>query len=87
MKVLLVEDNESVAGFIRKGLSEAAHVVDHAGNGRDGVRIAGPRAQERNVREAPRRRVAGPRAGGVSASCMTAAARRPASGRDASGHQ
>jgi two-component system, OmpR family, response regulator len=40
MKVLLVEDNESVAGFVRKGLSEAGHVVDHANNGRDGMFLA-----------------------------------------------
>jgi sugar lactone lactonase YvrE len=44
------------------GTAGARNVI--SGNGRDGVRIAGPRAQERNVREAPRRRVAGPRAGG-----------------------
>ena len=40
MKVLLVEDNESVAGFVRKGLTEAGHVVDHANNGRDGMFLA-----------------------------------------------
>jgi two-component system OmpR family response regulator len=40
MKILLVEDNESVAGFVRKGLSEAGHVVDHANNGRDGMFLA-----------------------------------------------
>ena len=40
MKFLLVEDNESVAGFVRKGLSEAGHVVDHANNGRDGMFLA-----------------------------------------------
>ncbi|MGZ5261879.1 MAG: response regulator transcription factor, partial [Burkholderiales bacterium] len=40
MKVLVVEDNESVAGFVRKGLSEAGHVVDHANNGRDGMFLA-----------------------------------------------
>jgi two-component system OmpR family response regulator len=40
LKVLLVEDNESVAGFVRKGLSEAGHVVDHANNGRDGMFLA-----------------------------------------------
>jgi two-component system OmpR family response regulator len=40
MKVLLVEDNESVAGFVRKGLGEAGHAVDHANNGRDGMFLA-----------------------------------------------
>ena len=37
MKVLLVEDNERVAGFVVKGLNEAGHSVDHAANGRDGL--------------------------------------------------
>ena len=40
MKFLLVEDNESVSAFVRKGLSEAGHVVDHANNGRDGMFLA-----------------------------------------------
>ncbi|WP_306397945.1 response regulator transcription factor [Telluria beijingensis] len=37
MKLLLVEDNERVARFVRKGLTEAGHTVDHADNGRDGM--------------------------------------------------
>ena len=40
MKVLLVEDNERVAQFVRKGLQEAGHTVDHAANGRDGLFMA-----------------------------------------------
>jgi len=40
MKVLLVEDNERVAQFVRKGLLEAGHTVDHADNGRDGLVLA-----------------------------------------------
>ncbi|HLT75757.1 MAG TPA: response regulator, partial [Ferrovibrio sp.] len=40
MKVLLVEDNPQVSQFIRKGLSEGGHVVDHAENGRDGLFMA-----------------------------------------------
>src|SRR5260370_38814033 len=40
MKVLLVEDNERVAGFVKKGLTEAGHTIDHAGNGRDGMFVA-----------------------------------------------
>ena len=40
MKILLVEDNERVAGFLMKGLGEAGHTVDHAGNGRDGLFLA-----------------------------------------------
>jgi two-component system OmpR family response regulator len=40
MKILLVEDNEQVARFVRKGLAEAGHTVDHADNGRDGMFLA-----------------------------------------------
>lgn len=40
MKVLLVEDNERVAQFVRKGLLEEGHIVDHADNGRDGLFFA-----------------------------------------------
>jgi two-component system OmpR family response regulator len=40
MKILLVEDNERVAGFLVKGLREEGHIVDHAGNGRDGLFLA-----------------------------------------------
>jgi two-component system OmpR family response regulator len=40
MKVLCVEDNERVARFVKKGLVEAGHTVDHADNGRDGLFLA-----------------------------------------------
>jgi two-component system OmpR family response regulator len=40
MKVLLVEDNERVANFVKKGLVEAGHTIDHADNGRDGMFLA-----------------------------------------------
>ena len=40
MKILLVEDNERVAGFVKKGLVEAGHTIDHADNGRDGMFLA-----------------------------------------------
>jgi two-component system OmpR family response regulator len=40
VKVLLVEDNGQVADFVTKGLRETGHVVDHAGNGRDGLFLA-----------------------------------------------
>jgi two-component system OmpR family response regulator len=40
MKILLVEDNARVSGFVRKGLAEAGHVVDHAETGRDGLFLA-----------------------------------------------
>ena len=40
MKILLVEDNQQVAQFVRKGLAESGHTVDHADNGRDGLFMA-----------------------------------------------
>ena len=40
MKVLLVEDNDRVAQFVRKGLGEEGHSVDYADNGRDGLFLA-----------------------------------------------
>lgn len=41
MKILLIEDNERMAGFLVKGLREQGHTVDHADNGRDGLFLAG----------------------------------------------
>ena len=40
MKILVVEDNERMARFVIKGLQEAGHTTDHAGNGRDGLFFA-----------------------------------------------
>lgn len=40
MKILLVEDTERVAAFVRNGLRESGHAVDHADNGRDGLFLA-----------------------------------------------
>ena len=40
MRILVVEDDNEIAGFISRGLREAGHVVDHAGNGRDGLFLA-----------------------------------------------
>ena len=40
MKLLLVEDNERVARFVKKGLAEAGHTVDRCDNGRDGMFLA-----------------------------------------------
>jgi two-component system, OmpR family, response regulator len=40
LKILLVEDNSRVVDFVRKGLEESGHTVDHAGNGRDGLFLA-----------------------------------------------
>lgn len=40
MKILLVEDNARVSQFVRKGLEEAGHVLDHAETGDDGLFLA-----------------------------------------------
>ncbi len=40
MRILMVEDDPTVAGFVVKGLREAGHVVEHADNGRDGLFLA-----------------------------------------------
>jgi len=40
MKVLLVEDDDQTAAYIRDGLVEAGHVVDHASSGTDGFVMA-----------------------------------------------
>ena len=40
MRILVVEDDANVAGFVAKGLREAGHVVDLADNGKDGLFLA-----------------------------------------------
>ena len=40
MRILLVEDDVEVARFVKKGLQEAGHTVEHATNGRDGLFLA-----------------------------------------------
>ena len=40
MRILVVEDDRDVAGFVVKGLKEAGHVVEHTANGRDGLFLA-----------------------------------------------
>jgi two-component system OmpR family response regulator len=40
MKILVIEDNEQVAGFLRRGLAEMGHIIDCADNGRDGMFLA-----------------------------------------------
>ncbi len=44
MRILVVEDDRDVAGFVVKGLREAGHVVEHADNGRDGLFMAASEA-------------------------------------------
>jgi len=40
MRILLIEDDLSIANFIRKGLREAGYVVDHASDGIQGLDFA-----------------------------------------------
>src|SRR5258705_5934830 len=40
MKLLLIEDDESTAAHVVKGLGQHGHVVDRATNGRDGLFLA-----------------------------------------------
>ena len=40
MRILVVEDDRKVAGFIRQGLEEEGHVVDVAPDGEDGTALA-----------------------------------------------
>jgi two-component system, OmpR family, response regulator len=40
MRILVVEDDKYLAGFVVRGLKEAGHVVEHVGNGRDGLFLA-----------------------------------------------
>jgi two-component system OmpR family response regulator len=44
MRILLVEDDPTVAQFVVKGLREAGHVIEHADNGRDGLFMAASEA-------------------------------------------
>jgi len=40
MRILVVEDDTDIAGFLCKGLREAGHVADHALDGRNGLFLA-----------------------------------------------
>src|SRR6202789_619439 len=40
MRILVVEDDKVVGGFVVRGLKEAGHVVELADNGRDGLFLA-----------------------------------------------
>ena len=44
MRILVVEDDREVAGFVLKGLREAGHLAEHADNGRDGLFMAASEA-------------------------------------------
>jgi len=40
MRLLVIEDEQKVANFIRQGLEEEGYAVDHAGDGASGLQIA-----------------------------------------------
>ncbi len=40
MRLLIIEDDVEAANYLRKGLSESGHVVDHAGDGETGLEMA-----------------------------------------------
>lgn len=40
MHLLLIEDDLQAAEYLLKGLNECGHVIDHAGNGDDGLHLA-----------------------------------------------
>jgi two-component system, OmpR family, response regulator len=40
MKLLLIEDDPDISAYLRKGLEQEGHVVDHADNGKDGLFLA-----------------------------------------------
>jgi two-component system OmpR family response regulator len=40
MRILVIEDDKDVAGFVTRGLREAGHIAEHADNGRDGLFMA-----------------------------------------------
>jgi len=41
MRVLIIEDDTETAAYLKKGLSEAGHVADHAADGAHGLAMAG----------------------------------------------
>jgi two-component system OmpR family response regulator len=40
MRMLVIEDDKDVSAYITKGMQEAGHTVDQAGNGKDGLFLA-----------------------------------------------
>lgn len=40
MRVLLIEDDQTVRNFVAKGLAEAGHLVEQAADGRQGLSLA-----------------------------------------------
>lgn len=46
MKMLVIEDDAELAGYIVRGLTELGHVVDHAPSGREGLFLAAGESYE-----------------------------------------
>jgi two-component system OmpR family response regulator len=46
MRILLIEDDAGVAGFVSKSLKASGHVVDHAADGKDGLFLAASESYE-----------------------------------------
>jgi two-component system OmpR family response regulator len=40
MRILIIEDDPDTASYIKRGVEEAGHVADHAGDGKDGMLLA-----------------------------------------------
>ncbi len=40
MRVLIIEDDQQTLAYLKRGLEEAGHTVDHAADGRDGMYLA-----------------------------------------------
>ena len=40
MRILIIEDDPDTASYIKRGVEEAGHVADHAGDGKDGLLMA-----------------------------------------------
>jgi len=40
MRILLIEDDNNAAAYLKKGLEESGHVVDYAADGEDGLHLA-----------------------------------------------
>jgi two-component system, OmpR family, response regulator len=40
MRVLVIEDDQETADYLRKGLAESGHIADHAASGPDGLGLA-----------------------------------------------
>ncbi len=40
MQILIIEDDEGVVDYVKKGLREAGHSLEHSANGKDGLTLA-----------------------------------------------